>query len=236
MAKFINYKSSNIFTRKVMVAIIGMGLILTNVTNGDNHLEDLKRFSSTREAEANFLLNSMKSEAILVTDYPYCLESFIDLRKKMLKLQRGPSFCGGNDSCFCLSHHEGKQVWKTINNHVVPIGGLAQYLSSHCNNIYDYNAELSVYLQVEESLLSWRLRANDEGHYSLSGKVGNYNFKNFIPVKPDGEIRLPADKLKEWYIFVRYESLDGDIVYSPKLQFVESSKDETWYVKWKQNS
>jgi hypothetical protein len=193
-----------------MVVIVAVAAVLISVFHIQKNIRGWQDYGKEISVEGKFLLYNDDPQNLLVTSCGHCYWAFSALRKTVLNLPQGPSFCVKD--CTCAYLYPDKKVWININGHLFTGNGVIEKkLPENCGE----KRELSIDFSYSHGKLKWQFGTYREGRYFLFLKGWD---SGLIQVKREGEIVREFD-LENDFILVKYESYDGWKTYSPVLKF-----------------
>lgn len=193
-----------------MVVMVAVAAVLISVFHIQKHVRGWQGYGKEISVEGKFLLYNNDPKTLLVTSHGHCYWAFSALRKTVLNLPQGPSFCVRDCSCAYL--HPDKKVWTNVNGQLFAEKGLLA--GKHPEDCGE-KRELSIDFSYSHGKLKWQFGPYRKGRYFLFLKGWD---SGLIQVKREGEITREFD-LENDFILVKYESYDGWKTYSPALKF-----------------
>jgi len=193
-----------------MVVIIAVVSIMVSVFHVQKNIRGWQAYEKEIRVEGKFLLYNNDPNNLLVTAHGHCYWAFSALRKTVLGLPQGASYCIRD--CVCPYLYPDKQVWVNINGQLFKYSGqMEKETPENCGD----KRELKIDFSYTNGKLKWEFGPYKEGKYSLF--LNGWD-SGLIQVKRDGEMDLEFD-LENGYIIVKYESYEGWKTYSPVLKF-----------------
>jgi len=193
-----------------MVVIIAVVSIMVSVFHVQKNIRGWQAYGKEISAEGKFLLYNNDPNNLLVTAHGHCYWAFSALRKTVLGLPQGASYCIRD--CICPFLYPDKQVWVNINGQLFKYSGeMEKETPENCGD----KRELKIDFSYTNGKLKWQFGPYREGKYSIY--LNGWD-SGLIQVKREREIDLDFD-LENGYIIVKYESYEGCKTYSPVLKF-----------------
>jgi hypothetical protein len=191
----------------VMIAVVS---IMVSVIHVQKNIRGWQAYGKEISVEGKFLLYNNDSNNLLVTAHGHCYWAFSALRKTVLGLPQGASYCIRD--CVCPYLYPDKQVWVNINGQLFKYSGkMEKETPEDCGD----KRELKIDFSYTNGKLKWQFGPYREGKYSIFLKGWD---SGLIQVKREGEMDREFDLEKD-YIIVKYESYEGWKTYSPVLKF-----------------
>ena len=193
-----------------MVVIIAVVSIMVSVFHVQKNIRGWQAYGKEISVEGKFLLYNNDPNNLLVTAHGHCYWAFSALRKTVLSLPQGASYCIRD--CICPYLYPDKQVWVNINGQLFKYSGkMEKETPEDCGD----KRELKIDFSYTNGKLKWQFGPYREGKYSMFIKGWD---SGLIQVKREGEMDRKFD-LENDYIIVKYESYVGWKTYSPVLKF-----------------
>lgn len=193
-----------------MVVVIAVVSIMVSVFHVQKNIRGWQAYGKEISVEGKFLLYNNDPNNLLVTKHGHCYWAFSALRKTVLGLPQGASYCIRD--CICPYIYPDKQVWVNINGQLFKYSGKMDIETpENCGD----KRELKIDFSYTNGKLNWQFGPYREGKYSIFLKGWD---SGLIQVKREGEMDLEFD-LENDYIIVKYESYEGWKTYSPVLKF-----------------
>jgi hypothetical protein len=193
-----------------MVVIIAVVSIMVSVFHVQKNIRGGQAYGKEISVEGKFLLYNNDPNNLLVTAHGHCYWAFSALRKTVLGLPQGASYCIRD--CICPYLYPDKQVWVNINGQLFKYSGkMEKKTPEDCGD----KRELKIDFSYTNGKLKWQFGPYREGKYSIFLKGWD---SGLIQVKREGEMDRKFD-LENDYIIVKYESYEGWKTYSPVLKF-----------------
>jgi hypothetical protein len=193
-----------------MVVIIAVVSIMVSVFHVQKNIRGGQAYGKEISVEGKFLLYNNDPNNLLVTAHGHCYWAFSALRKTVLGLPQGASYCIRD--CICPYLYPDKQVWVNINGQLFKYSGkMEKETPEDCGD----KRELKIDFSYTNGKLKWQFGPYREGKYSIFLKGWD---SGLIQVKREGEMDRKFD-LENDYIIVKYESYEGWKTYSPVLKF-----------------
>jgi hypothetical protein len=192
------------------VVILAVVSLMVNLFHIQKNIKGWQAYGKEISVEGKFLLYNNDPNNLLVTAHGHCYWAFSALRKTVLGLPQGASYCIRD--CICSYLYPDKQVWVNINGQLVKYTGKMEKVTpENCGD----KRELKIDFSYANGKLKWQFGPYKEGKYSLF--LNGWD-SGLIQVKREGEMDLEFD-LENGYIIVKYESYEGWKTYSPVLKF-----------------
>ena len=193
-----------------MVVIVAVAAVLISVFHVQKNIRGWQDYGKEISVEGKFLLYNDDPQNLLVTSHGHCYWAFSALRKTVLDLPQGPSFCVRD--CTCAYLHPDKKVWINVNGQLFAETGIMEGKNPEdCGE----KRELNIDFSYSHCKLKWQFGPYREGRYFLFLKGWD---SGLIQVRREGEMEREFD-LENDFILVKYESYDGWKTYSPVLKF-----------------
>ena len=193
-----------------MVVIIAVVSIMVSIFHVQKNIRGWQAYGKEISVEGKFLLYNNDPNNLLVTAHGHCYWAFSALRKTVLGLPQGASYCIRD--CICPYLYPDKQVWVNINGQLFKYSGkMEKKTPEDCGD----KRELIIDFSYTNGKLKWQFGPYREGKYSIFLKGWD---SGLIQVKREGEMDREFD-LENDYIIVKYESYEGWKTYSPVLKF-----------------
>ena len=193
-----------------MVVIIAVVSIMVSIFHVQKNIRGWQAYGKEISVEGKFLLYNNDPNNLLVTAHGHCYWAFSALRKTVLSLPQGASYCIRD--CICPYLYPDKQVWVNINGQLFKYSGkMEKKTPEDCGD----KRELKIDFSYTNGKLKWQFGPYREGKYSIFLKGWD---SGLIQVKREGEMDREFD-LENDYIIVKYESYEGWKTYSPVLKF-----------------
>ena len=193
-----------------IVVIIAVASIMVSVFHVQKNIRGWQAYGKEISVEGKFLLYNNDPNNLLVTAHGHCYWAFSALRKTVLGLPQGASYCIRD--CVCPYLYPDKQVWVNINGQLFKYSGkMKKETPEDCGD----KRELKIDFSYTKGKLKWQFGPYREGKYSIFLKGWD---SGLIQVKREGEMDREFDLEKD-YIIVKYESYEGWKTYSPVLKF-----------------
>lgn len=214
--------------RNIVVSFIGITLILINSFSVQNIISNSWPVWDRMKAEGNFLLHHQDSDIMLLTDFGHCYEAFYELRKEILRLPPGPTYCRGGDE-ICTYLHPNKKMYKHNGEQFV----VYDKASADKSNSEDWGQkkELSVDISYKNEFVEWQFGPYDQGTYMLFAKIEELGNLPFLPVQRRGKTKYKLD-MNNVYFIVKYQSPEGWETYSPRLNFNTDNSNMEGRIRW----
>lgn len=195
--------------KTMMIAGIAVAFVIVSAFHVQKNIRGWQAYGKEISAEGKFLLYNDNPNNLLLTSHGHCYWAFSALRKTVLGLPQGPSFCVRD--CTCTYLHPGKKVLINVNGELVTKRGVMEEKSPEaCGE----RRELKIDFYYTNGKLQWRFDPYRKGKYFLFLKGWD---SGFIQVKREGDMNLSFD-LENDYILAKYESYEGWQTYSPVLK------------------
>jgi hypothetical protein len=193
-----------------MVVIIAVVSIMVSVFHVQKNIRGWQAYGKEISVEGKFLLYNNDPNNLLVTAHGHCYWAFSALRKTVLGLPQGASYCIRD--CICPYLYPDKQVWVNINGQLFKYSGkMEKETPEDCGD----KRKLKIDFSYTNGKLKWQFGPYREGKYFIFLKGWD---SGLIQVKREGEMDRKFD-LENDYIIVKYESYEGWKTYSPVLKF-----------------
>jgi hypothetical protein len=193
-----------------MVVTIAVVSLMVSVIHVQKNVRGWQAYGKEISVEGKFLLYNNDPSNLIVTAHGHCYWAFSALRKTVLGLPQGASYCIRD--CSCPYIYPDKQVWVNINGQLFKDAGkMEKETPEDCGE----KRELKIDFSYTNGTLKWQFGPYREGKYSMFLKGWD---SGLIQVKREGEMAREFD-LENDYIIVKYESYDGWKTYSPVLKF-----------------
>ncbi len=193
-----------------MVVIIAVVSIMVSIFHVQQNIRGWQAYGKEISVEGKFLLYNNDPNNLLVTAHGHCYWAFSALRKTVLGLPQGASYCIRD--CVCPYLYPDKQVWVNINGQLFKYSGkMEKEKPEDCGD----KRELKIDFSYTKGKLKWQFGPYKEGKYSIFLKGWD---SGLIQVKREGEMDREFDLEKD-YVIVKYESYEGWKTYSPVLKF-----------------
>jgi len=210
--------------RNEIIISLGIIAIIVSVFHIQNNSVKWQVYGKEIRTEGEFLLYNDNPQNLLVTSHGHCFWAFSALRKNMLGLPQGASFCARD--CVCPYLHPDKTVWIDINGQMlIDNASRKQKNPEDCGE----KKELRVDCSYTQGKIKWKFGPYREGGRYLLFLRGWDS--GLIQVKREGEIEQKFD-LDADFIIVKYESYDGWTTYSPVLKFSEAGSHDEGILNW----
>jgi len=191
----------------VIIAVVSIGVSVFHV---QKNISGWQAYGKEISVEGKFLLYNNDPNNLLVTAHGHCYWAFSALRKTVLGLSQGASYCIRD--CICPYLYPDKQVWVNINGQLFKYSGkMEKETPENCGD----KRELKIDFSYTNGKLKWQFGPYREGKYSIF--LNGWD-SGLIQVKREGEMDREFD-LENDYIIVKYESYEGWKTYSPVLKF-----------------
>lgn len=205
------------------IVVIGVVAVLISVVNIQNNVKAWQDYGKEIQAEGEFLLYNEDPQNLLITTHGHCYWAFSALRKTVLALPQGPSFCVMDCSCAFL--HPGKKVWINLHGQLYKaVGKMEGKAPEECGE----KRELFVDISYSQGKLKWLFGPYRRGKYFMF--INGWD-SGLIQVVRAGEMLWEFDLLND-FVIVKYESYDGWNTYSPILKLKETNHNEGG-INWK---
>ena len=189
--------------------IIAVVAVMVNVFQVQKNMKEWQFYGKEISAEGKFLLYNNDPNNLLLTEHGHCYWAFSALRKTVLGLPQGASYCIRD--CICSYLYPDKQVWVDIGGQLIKYSGeMKKETPENCGD----KRELRVDFSYTNGRLKWQLGPYRKGKYSIFLRGWD---SGLIQVKSEGEMDREFD-LENDYIVVKYESYEGWKTYSPVLK------------------
>ncbi|MBM4272649.1 MAG: hypothetical protein FJ139_10935 [Deltaproteobacteria bacterium] len=197
--------------------LLGAALILGGCLSTEQGIAKWKHYSDEIKAEGNFLLFNNDPHNLLITEHGHCYWAFSSIRKAILNMPQGPSFC--KSDCICFFLHPDKKVWINVDGQLYQAGATGNKKTpEECGD----KGDLDVNIHYSRGILKWKFGPHKEGRYLVFIKGWD---SGMLQVKSD--VELPYNiNFKDDFIIVKYESPRGWSVYSPVLTFTQKGDGE----------
>jgi len=197
-----------------MVVILAVASIIVSVLHVQKNIRGWQAYGKEIRVEGEFLLYNKDPNNLLVTAHGHCYWAFSALRKTVLGLPQGPSFCV--QDCTCAYLHPDKKVWINVDGRLVTEQGEREGKNPEaCGD----KRALTIDFAYANGKLQWQFGPYGEGKYSLFLKGWD---SGLIQVKRAGRMAQEFD-VENGYLIVAYESYEGWKTYSPVLKFKRDS-------------
>jgi|GEM_PF-1417587 hypothetical protein len=206
--------------------LLGAALILAGCLSTEQGIAKWKQYSDEIKTEGKFLLYNNDPHNLLITDHGHCYWAFSSIRKTILNMPQGASFC--KNDCICPFLHPDKKAWINMGGQLYQAGVTGNKKTpEECGN----KGDLDVNIHYSRGILKWKFGPHREGRYLVFIKGWD---SGMLQVKSD--VELPYNiNLKDDFIIVKYESPQGWSVYSPVLTFKQKD-DEEGSIIWRSTS
>jgi hypothetical protein len=184
-----------------------------------------REYGKQIRTEGEFLLYNEDPNNLLVTSHGHCYWAFSALRKNMLGLPQGASFCVRD--CICPYLHPDKKVWIDIRGQLFEDKNVRiQKNPEECGE----KRELTIDCSYTKGTLKWKFGPYIQGGRYLLFLRGWDS--GLIQVKREAEIEQKLD-LDSDFIIVKYESYERWSTYSPVLKFNKTSSSDEGIIQWR---
>ncbi|OQX25699.1 MAG: hypothetical protein BWK80_14240 [Desulfobacteraceae bacterium IS3] len=214
--------------RNIVVSFIGITLILINSFSVQNIISNSWTVWDRMKAEGNFLLHHHDSDIMLLTEFGHCYEAFYELRKEILRLPPGPSYCRGGDE-ICTYLHPDKKLYKYNGEQFILYD---KTLADKSNpEEWGQRKEMSVDISYKNEFIEWQFGPYSQGTYMLFAKIEELGNLPFLPLQRRGKTKYKID-MNNVYFIVKYQSSEGWETYSPRLKFDMDDSKMEGRIRW----
>lgn len=203
--------------RHFLALILGISITMVGLPSTEKGIEKWKQYSENIRMEGNFLLHENNPATLLITEHGHCYWAFSALRKSILNLPQGASFC--KSDCVCPFLHPDKKMWVHVDGQLFRIKTPVEITTPE---VCGGKGDLNVNIHYSHGTLKWKFGPHREGRYLIFIKGWD---SGLIQVKSAAELPYSIN-LKEDFIIVKYESPQGWSVYSPVLTFQKQGNNE----------
>ncbi|MEN6320284.1 MAG: hypothetical protein ABFD82_16220 [Syntrophaceae bacterium] len=210
--------------RNEILIFFGLASIIICVFHSEKSTMNWREYGKQIRTEGEFLLYNDDPQNLLVTSHGHCYWAFSALRKNMLGLPQGASFCARD--CICPYLHPDKKVWIDIRGQLFEDKNAREQKSPE-----DCGAkrELKIDCSYTKGTLKWMFGPYVQGGRYLLFLRGWDS--GLIQVKREGAIEEKFD-LNADFIIVKYESYEGWSTYSPVLRFNKAGANNEGFLNW----